>query len=529
MTIPAFAERYLRKLARVIRRPKHNSTPSALLNGARWSQFALIAVLCLSAFIYLGAHTGIVTEVWPVHGTAGRAASLLRIDILAATAWAATLMFFRKLKYRGDFTLLVLPFALFLIARPSTFHAFSDPTYVPDAGRSKAEAFDYKVQRARYAAVELGYDRDRKAVMGFDSLTELAAVSPTPFSRRIGAFASVLAPLALLLGFYLGKQRRLVRLVRDHRNVLLLASVVAIACLSMFFVQDGRVGNTTPWEFFIVAFIVLWAAQIADDTHNFSGLAVMRPSVAGRLLLHGALPVALFVLLPRTRDFGVAVVLAVTLAVMLVVGTRQRWWIALMGVAWLALVVIAFRYDERSSTRLQLAYQTYSVPTGADSINIGRWASKVHQIKLFDANILAGGFLGRGPGRGHGETAPNAADDGFMTLFAADWGVLGAFSLMVTYTWLLIAMMNSAAQDPGAFKRSLAAGIALLIAAPFWWSSLAAVHVLPLSGVATAFIAHGGSKLLSASFAIGLIAAISHEAALQSRRPSADNPPIRQR
>lgn len=527
MNISGFAARHLRSLVIAARGPQHRPPiPQHLRKGTRRPVSALHAVLFLSALIYVGAHIAIVTEVWEVHGTAGRALTLLRVDIVAIFIWAAALISFRKMKYRGNWALIVLPFALFLIARPSVFHARSDPAYVPDSGRSRAEAVEYKGQRARYAVIEAGYDHDRKAVMRFGSLVPPPMITPGPFNWSASALALLLAPLALLLGFCLGKQRRLIRLVRDKRKFLLLSSALAIVGLSVFFAEAGRVGSTTPWEFFLVVFVVLWAAHIADDAHNLSGVAaVRRPFVFGRLLLYGALPVALFVVLPRTRDLGIAVVLAISLAVMLIVGTRQRWWILLMGVVWVLLVAVAFRYDERSATRLHLAYQPYTVPTGADSMDASRWAGKVYQIKLFDANVLAGGFFGKGPGQGHGETAPNAADDGFMTLFAADWGVLGAFSLMATYTWLLLTIVLSAGREPGAFKRSLVVGIAMLIGVPFWLSSLAAVHILPLTGVAMAFVAHGGSKLLATSFALGLIAATSHETALYAPQMTAQITP----
>jgi cell division protein FtsW len=145
------------------------------------------------------------------------------------------------------------------------------------------------------------------------------------------------------------------------------------------------------------------------------------------------------------------------------------------------------------------------------------WAAKVHQIKLFDANVLAGGWFGKGPGRGHAETAPNAADDGFITTIAAQWGWAGALAFVLLYTAFLIQMLAVAVRERGAFERSLATGMAMLIGIPFWLTTLAGVRVIPLTGVAAAFAAHGGAKLIASSLAVGIVAAVSHRRAEAQR------------
>jgi cell division protein FtsW (lipid II flippase) len=43
------------------------------------------------------------------------------------------------------------------------------------------------------------------------------------------------------------------------------------------------------------------------------------------------------------------------------------------------------------------------------------------------------------------------------------------------------------------------------------------LRVIPLIGVAAAFAAHGGAKLLAASLSVGIIAAISHRRVEEER------------
>src|SRR5690606_13269611 len=141
--------------------------------------------------------------------------------------------------------------------------------------------------------------------------------------------------------------------------------------------------------------------------------------------------------------------------------------------------------------------------------------------KLFDANVLAGGVLGEGAGRGHPETAPNAADDGYITTIAAHWGLVGTLSLVLLYTAFILQMLNVAVRERGAFERTLVTGLAMLLAIPFWMAALGGVRAVPLTGVATAFVASGGAKLIASSLAIGIVAAISHRRAEADRLEAA--------
>jgi cell division protein FtsW (lipid II flippase) len=235
--------------------------------------------------------------------------------------------------------------------------------------------------------------------------------------------------------------------------------------------------------------------------------AVLAPRRVAMLVLYGALPIVPFLLI---RELGLSVVLAGSFATMLLVSTRREWWAGLMLVVWAVLVVAAFSVDPRSANRLALAVEPYRDLTEMTSDEAERWAATMHQFKLFDANVLAGGLLGEGAGRGHAETAPNAADDGYITTIAAHWGLLGAIALVLLYTAFIVQILGVAVRERSAFERSLVAGIAMLLAIPFWMAALGGIRAVPLTGVATAFAAHGGAKLLASSLAVGVVAAISH-------------------
>lgn len=486
----------------------------------------LMAAVAIAAAFYLLAHYSIIEGVWPVHGTAPGAGSVLFRDAVAFVGWLLVLPVLRLLGYRGVWPIIALPVVIFFLTRPSLFQLFSDPVYQASSAE-RVEANALKAERARLTTILRAYDEERLSIVFPDEVPTLPEpieavrqVTEGRSATRISSALSVmLAPFALLFGFVLATRRGVLRWFRDHRVIPFAVTIGVFVVLTVFFVELGRVGGTTPWELFLPIFVGVWAAVLADDAYNLArpGAVVSRRRIL-TLLMYGALPVVPFLFI---RELGLSVVLAGTLATMLLVGTRREWWAGLMLAVWVVLVIAAFNLDPRSQTRLQLAIDPYRDLSAMTVEEAESWAARMHQFKLFDANVLAGGLFGEGPGRGHAETAPNAADDGYITTIAAQWGLVGALSLVLLYTALILHILGIAAKERSAFERSLVTGIAMLLAIPFWMAALGGIRAVPLTGVATAFAASGGAKLIASSLAIGIVAAISHRRAEADRLEAA--------
>lgn len=503
------------------------SAPRPMPAVLRW------AVLAAAAF-YLLAHFAIVQGVWPVHGVAPRSGGVLVRDIVALLGWLGVLAAMHVLRYRGTWAVLALPVVIFLFTRPALFQLFTDPAYQATGG-SRAEANALKADRAQLTTILRAYTAEEQEQVfegpppeipdPIEAIRSVTASERSSLARLASSVSVMLAPVALLLAFLWARRHGTLRWVRDQR-----VWIFAI-CFGIFFAltllpgvrSTGKVAGTTPWELLLPVFVMVWAAVLADDAYNLArpGEVVAPRRVLG-LLLYGALPVVPFLLI---HELGLSIVLAGSLAAMLLVGTRRGWWAALLMVVWIALVAVAFNLDERSQTRLALALDPYRDLSAMSAQEAEAWAARNHQIKLFDANVLAGGWFGEGPGRGHAETAPNAADDGFVTTVAAQWGWFGALVYVLLYTAFLIQILAVAMRERSAFERSLATGFAMLIGIPFWLATLAGVRVIPLTGVATAFAAHGGAKLLASAIAVGVVAGISHRRAESERMEEAAAPP----
>ncbi|MBV9775096.1 MAG: FtsW/RodA/SpoVE family cell cycle protein [Gemmatimonadetes bacterium] len=494
-------------------RPSSDERRGLAVPGPLWW-----ALLLATAF-YVAAHYSVAMGVWPVHGTAPRATLTLYRDVGALLAWFLVLGVLRWMGYRGSWAIVVLPIIIFFMTRPAQFQTFTDPVYQA-SGPTRAQANQLKATRSRLSTIERAYSPERQqAVFGgpppplpnpFAKAVEGAAEGETAFLRGISHFSVFLSPLALLLGYFLARRTERLRWFREKRLYPFVPLMIAFFGLAALpgARASGKVGGTTPWELFLPVFIGVWAAVLADDAYNLARPGqILAPRRLLSMFLYGALPLVPFLIL---HELGLSIVLAGSMAAMLLVGTRRGWWAALMLVVWAGLVYAAFHVDDRSRTRLELAYDPYRNPAQMTEQQAEKWAAKLHQMKLFDANVLEGNLLGAGAGRGHGETAPNSADDGYITLIAAQWGLAGGMALVLMYTLFLITMLMAAVRERGAFERTLVTGLAMLIGIPFWLATLGGIRVIPLTGVAAAFAAHGGAKLLASALAVGVIAAISH-------------------
>jgi cell division protein FtsW len=496
--------------------------------GLRWG-------VMLAAAFYLLAHFSIVQGVWPMHGVAPRSGGVLIRDLFALLGWLLLLVAMHLLRYRGSWALVALPVMIFLFTRPALFQLFTDPVYQASSG-TRAEANALKADRAQLTTILRAYDEERQQLVfqgppppipdPIEAIRTATAAERRSGARLASSLSVVFAPVALLLAFLWARRHGTLRWVRDRRvwPFAVTFGIFLLLTLLPGVRATGKVAGTTPWELLLPIFVMVWAAVLADDAYNLArpGEVVTPRRVIG-LLLYGALPVVPFLLI---HELGLSIVLAGSLATMLLVGTRRGWWAGLMLAVWIGLVFAAFNLDERSQTRLALALDPYRDLSAMTAEEAEAWAARNHQIKLFDANILAGGWFGAGPGRGHAETAPNAADDGYVTTVGAQWGWFGTMTYVLLYTAFLIQMLWVAMRERSAFERSLATGMAMLIGIPFWLATLAGVRLIPLTGVATAFAAHGGAKLLASAAAVGIIAGISHRRAEAERVDEAVATPV---
>lgn len=205
----------------------------------------------------------------------------------------------------------------------------------------------------------------------------------------------------------------------------------------------------------------------------------------------------LLILQPDTVTFGVVALSG--LAMFIAAGAKLRDFIiiALIGVVGLAgLVAVRPYLAERFLTFLHPGND----PQGSS-----------YQIQQSLIAVGAGEVFGRGFGQSIQKFGklPEPISDSIFSVYSEEFGFMGSVALIVAY--LIFAMRGFwvAARAPDLFGGLVALGIVVLIVSESFLNISAMLGVLPLSGLPLIFISHGGSALLAALGASGILLAVS--------------------
>ena len=248
-----------------------------------------------------------------------------------------------------------------------------------------------------------------------------------------------------------------------------------------------------PSEFLKIAFIIYLAAWVRfakDKVQTFT---------------HGLLPYltimgVLSTLLLIQSDTDTLVIIGFTGIVMLIIaGLKFRHiTIALGLMAVLVLGVIYFR--PYAYKRVQVFFNR-----GADTQGAG------YQINQSLIAIGSGQFAGRGFGQSVQKFGylPEPIGDSIFAVAAEEFGFIGSSILLLLYVLLAASIFRVGIHAPDIFGSLVAIGIAVLIITESFLNMAAMLGLVPLFGVPLLFVSHGGTALIIALMATGIVANIS--------------------
>jgi cell division protein FtsW len=226
--------------------------------------------------------------------------------------------------------------------------------------------------------------------------------------------------------------------------------------------------------------------KIADFKHGFLPFAAVTGLAAVALLLQ-----------PDTDTF--LVIAGSGLAMFFAAGAKLRDLAIILLVGILGIAIIAtFRPYVMSR------FTTFLHP-GDDSQGSG------YQIQQSLLAVGAGEIIGRGFGQSIQKFGklPEPISDSIFSVYAEEFGFLGSAVLIIAYLTFAMRGLWVAARSPDVFGGLLAIGIVVLIAMQSFVNIGAMLGVLPLSGLPLVFISHGGSALLVALAASGILLSVS--------------------
>ncbi|HVW71631.1 MAG TPA: putative peptidoglycan glycosyltransferase FtsW [Candidatus Paceibacterota bacterium] len=130
-----------------------------------------------------------------------------------------------------------------------------------------------------------------------------------------------------------------------------------------------------------------------------------------------------------------------------------------------------------------------------------------YQIQQSLIAIGSGGIMGRGFGQSVEKFnyLPEATDDSVFAVFCEEFGFIGAVLLLVIFVAFAARGLKIASEAGTLAGAYIATGLTLMIVLSAFLNIGAMLGVLPLTGLPLPFVSHGGTALLAALAAVGII------------------------
>ncbi|WP_347038631.1 FtsW/RodA/SpoVE family cell cycle protein [Glutamicibacter halophytocola] len=220
-----------------------------------------------------------------------------------------------------------------------------------------------------------------------------------------------------------------------------------------------------------------------------------------------AWPLSIGVLVVQ-RDLGSAILFFGLFIVMVYVATARISWVLIGMLMVVAGGIVAGLTMSHVTRRLDVWLNAFD-PT------IYQATGGSMQIVEGLFGMADGGLFGTGLGAGSPYRVPLANSDMIIASFGEEIGLIGVTAIILLYMLLVSRGLRAALGSRDTFGKLLAAGLSFTLGLQCVVIIGGVTRLIPLTGLATPFMAAGGSSLLANWIIIALLLLISHN----SRRP----------
>lgn len=207
---------------------------------------------------------------------------------------------------------------------------------------------------------------------------------------------------------------------------------------------------------------------------------------------------AAIILLVAQRDLGTAIlVISIYTIVVYMASARRR----VLIISLILMVAAAFA-----------GYATIAVIKARVDSWINPWldsAGKSYQLVQSFLAVATGRIFGTGPGLGSPGLVPVAHSDFITSAIAEETGLLGVIGLLLVIAIFVFRCLDIAMRAANNYHRFLAAGLGGYIGFQSVLIIGGNLRMLPLTGVTLPFVSYGGSSLVTAFLAFGMLLIIS--------------------
>lgn len=336
----------------------------------------------------------------------------------------------------------------------------------------------------------------------FIGVVMVLSASSVEFIGGAGSFASLssqglYAVVGIVLLFWMGTWRR-----QTYHKLAVIMLLISIVLLILVFTPLGvevngnrnwiRVGGFSfqPAEAAKLAFSV-WAAYALSQklkTQTF-GKNLLVPVV----FPFGAVIVLLIM---GGRDLGTVLIMLMIIATVLYLGGMRTIYLLGAGVIGLIGVALVTMQSDNRMMRIEAWLGNCNHP-----------ADPCYQYEQGMFALASGGWFGVGLGQSRQKWSyiPEAGNDFIFTVLGEELGLLGALLVIGLFITLGIGMFRVAYNTNEHFVRIATGAIMTWLLGQAFMNIAMVTGILPVIGVPLPFISAGGSALLMAILAVGVV------------------------
>ncbi|MBP6856544.1 MAG: cell division protein FtsW [Candidatus Pacebacteria bacterium] len=258
-----------------------------------------------------------------------------------------------------------------------------------------------------------------------------------------------------------------------------------------------------PAEFLKIGFVIYFAAWLTwmkNKVHDFKKtllpFSILLLVIAGILLRQ-----------PDTKSLILIVVAGVAMCI--VAGVPWKYVLGFTAVAAVAFVGFAFVKGDYLKDRIS----TFIRPSD-DTLG------KSWQITQSLNAIGSGEMFGRGLGQSVQKfgNLPEPQGDSIFAVLGEEFGFIGTTIVVILYLFFALRGLRIASHAPDQFGKLLATGLIVLILGQSYLNIASLVGLFPLTGVPLVFMSHGGTSMMIALAATGIVLNISKAKRAQSQK-----------
>ncbi len=289
---------------------------------------------------------------------------------------------------------------------------------------------------------------------------------------------------------------------RDNSYLILAFYFIFLFLLAGLFVFGAQVRGVKSWykignwafaptEFIKVILLILLAKYFSK--RHIEMYRVVHIIFSG---LYVFLPAILIYLQP---DLGsVLVILLLWLGVLLVSGIKLRHFLVLVLVG-LVIFVLSWNFFLKDYQKQRII--SFTAPE-YQPLEIG-WSQRQAKIAIASGGFLGKGFLNGGQTQNGFLSEPQT--DFIFSAIAEEFGFLAIVAICVLFLLFFLRILAIAFGAKDNFSRLFAAGFGIVIVAQVFINLGSNIGFLPVIGISLPFVSYGGSFLVAAFIALGII------------------------